>query len=67
MHTYPHVRLTGPLRTTYRAALGKFVVVVDNEDRENEGDLIMAADAMTTERMAFLIRYTRSARTRARA
>ena len=37
------------------------MVVVDNEDRENEGDLIIAADAMTTEKMAFLIRYTRYA------
>ena len=43
------------------AADGKFVVVVDNEDRENEGDLIIAADAVTTEKMAFLIRYTRLA------
>lgn len=36
---------------------GKFVVVVDNEDRENEGDLIIAAEAMTTEKMAFMIRF----------
>ena len=34
------------------------MVVVDNEDRENEGDLIIAADAMTPAKMAFLIRYT---------
>ena len=37
---------------------GDFVVVVDDEDRENEGDLIIAADAMTEEKMAFMIRYT---------
>ena len=37
---------------------GDFVVVVDDEDRENEGDLIIAADAMDEEKMAFMIRYT---------
>ncbi|KAF9308716.1 Bifunctional riboflavin biosynthesis protein RIBA 1, chloroplastic, partial [Linnemannia elongata] len=37
---------------------GKFVIAVDNEDRENEGDLIMAAEKITTEQMAFLIRYS---------
>ena len=36
---------------------GKFVVVVDNEDRENEGDLILAAEHMTAEKMAFMIRF----------
>mmetsp|Transcript_2552 Transcript_2552/g.5723 ORF Transcript_2552/g.5723 Transcript_2552/m.5723 type:complete len:569 (+) Transcript_2552:210-1916(+) len=39
-------------------AAGKFVVVLDDEDRENEGDLIGAADKMTAESMAFMIRYT---------
>jgi len=37
---------------------GEFVVVVDDEDRENEGDLILAAEKMTPEKMAFMIRYT---------
>ncbi|KAG0231508.1 hypothetical protein BGW42_000214, partial [Actinomortierella wolfii] len=39
-------------------AAGKFVIAVDNEDRENEGDLIIAAEKITTEQMAFLIRYS---------
>ena len=39
-------------------AQGRMVVVVDDEDRENEGDLIMAASACTTEQMAFIIRHT---------
>ncbi|KJE88391.1 3,4-dihydroxy-2-butanone 4-phosphate synthase [Capsaspora owczarzaki ATCC 30864] len=39
-------------------AAGKFVVVVDDVDRENEGDLIIAAEAMTPEKMAFMIRHT---------
>jgi 3,4-dihydroxy 2-butanone 4-phosphate synthase/GTP cyclohydrolase II len=39
-------------------AAGKFVVVLDDEDRENEGDLIIAADKATTEAMAFLVEYS---------
>ena len=31
---------------------------MDDEDRENDGDLIIAADAMTPEKMAFMIRHT---------
>ena len=37
---------------------GKFVVVVDDEDRENEGDLIIAAESVTAEDMAFMVKYT---------
>ncbi|XP_023551569.1 bifunctional riboflavin biosynthesis protein RIBA 1, chloroplastic-like [Cucurbita pepo subsp. pepo] len=37
--------------------LGKMVVVIDDEDRENEGDLIMAAEAMTSEAMAFIVKH----------
>ena len=37
---------------------GRFVVVLDDEDRENEGDLIGAADKMTAASMAFMIRHT---------
>jgi 3,4-dihydroxy 2-butanone 4-phosphate synthase / GTP cyclohydrolase II len=37
---------------------GEIVVVVDDEDRENEGDLIMAADAVTPESIAFFLRHT---------
>jgi 3,4-dihydroxy 2-butanone 4-phosphate synthase/GTP cyclohydrolase II len=39
-------------------AAGRFVVVLDDEDRENEGDLIGAADLMTPESLAFMIRHT---------
>ncbi len=38
---------------------GKFIVVVDDEDRENEGDLIMAADAITPEAINFFATYGR--------
>jgi 3,4-dihydroxy 2-butanone 4-phosphate synthase/GTP cyclohydrolase II len=37
---------------------GEIVVVVDDEDRENEGDLIMAAEAVTAEKIAFFVRHT---------
>jgi 3,4-dihydroxy 2-butanone 4-phosphate synthase/GTP cyclohydrolase II len=39
-------------------AAGKAVVVVDDEDRENEGDLIFAASRATPELMAFTIRHS---------
>jgi 3,4-dihydroxy 2-butanone 4-phosphate synthase / GTP cyclohydrolase II len=39
-------------------AAGKAVVVVDDEDRENEGDLIFAAELATPEMIAFMVRYT---------
>ncbi|WP_034270798.1 bifunctional 3,4-dihydroxy-2-butanone-4-phosphate synthase/GTP cyclohydrolase II [Haloechinothrix halophila] len=39
-------------------AEGKPVVVVDDEDRENEGDLIFAAEKATPELVAFMVRYT---------
>ena len=35
-----------------------FVIVMDDESRENEGDLICAAHGVTTEQMAFLIRHS---------
>jgi 3,4-dihydroxy 2-butanone 4-phosphate synthase/GTP cyclohydrolase II len=38
--------------------LGRGVVVLDDDDRENEGDLIYAAEYMTAESMAFMIRNT---------
>ncbi|WP_067829739.1 3,4-dihydroxy-2-butanone-4-phosphate synthase [Nocardia inohanensis] len=39
-------------------AAGGAVIVVDDEQRENEGDLIMAAELATTESLGFFIRYT---------
>ncbi|CAL4887165.1 unnamed protein product [Urochloa decumbens] len=36
---------------------GKLVIVVDDESRENEGDLIMAANLVTPEAMAFIVRH----------
>lgn len=39
--------------------LGRMVIVVDDEDRENEGDLIMAASKVTPEAVNFMIRNAR--------
>jgi 3,4-dihydroxy 2-butanone 4-phosphate synthase/GTP cyclohydrolase II len=51
----PHSQVEAAIDAVGR---GEFVVVVDDEDRENEGDLIMAAEKMTPDKMAFMIRYT---------
>ena len=37
---------------------GEMVIVVDDDDRENEGDLIMLAEHATAEKTAFMVRYT---------
>jgi 3,4-dihydroxy 2-butanone 4-phosphate synthase / GTP cyclohydrolase II len=39
-------------------AAGELIVVVDDDDRENEGDLVMAASKATSEQLAFMIRHT---------
>lgn len=38
---------------------GNFVIVVDDEDRENEGDLVIAAEMMTAEKVNFMEKYAR--------
>lgn len=38
---------------------GKFVIVVDDEDRENEGDLIIAAEKITPEKVNFMLKNAR--------
>jgi len=38
---------------------GKFVIVVDDEQRENEGDLVIAAEKMTTEAVNFIVTHAR--------
>jgi 3,4-dihydroxy 2-butanone 4-phosphate synthase / GTP cyclohydrolase II len=53
---------TSPFATIPEAvdamARGEIVVVVDDEDRENEGDLIMAAEFATPDKIAFFVRHT---------
>lgn len=50
-----HARVTGALEAISN---GGMVIVTDDEDRENEGDLIMAASLCTREAMAFVIRHS---------
>jgi 3,4-dihydroxy 2-butanone 4-phosphate synthase / GTP cyclohydrolase II len=45
-------------RAIAEIAAGRAVIVVDDEDRENEGDLIFAAEHATPELVAFMVRYT---------
>ena len=52
------VRFDSVERAIADVAAGKAVVVVDDEDRENEGDLIFAAEKATPELVAFMVRYT---------
>ncbi|GAB90235.1 riboflavin biosynthesis protein RibBA [Gordonia rhizosphera NBRC 16068] len=52
------VRFDSVERALADIAAGKAVVVVDDEDRENEGDLIFAAEKATPELVAFMVRYT---------
>lgn len=61
VHQEPGLSLFGDQQTRMERALqdlqnGKGVLVVDDEDRENEGDLIFSAQHLTTEQMAMLIR-----------
>lgn len=52
-----------PIERVHRAiediAAGKMVILVDDEHRENEGDLVMAADKITAEAVNFMARYGR--------
>jgi 3,4-dihydroxy 2-butanone 4-phosphate synthase/GTP cyclohydrolase II len=36
---------------------GKMVVIMDDEDRENEGDILMAAEAVTADKINFMAKY----------
>ena len=38
---------------------GNFLIVVDDEDRENEGDFIIAAEKVTPEKINFMMKYGR--------
>jgi len=51
----PFTHITNAIEAIRR---GELVIVVDDADRENEGDLIMAADKVTPEAIAFMIRHT---------
>jgi len=51
------------MENNFAAALDRFrrgemIIVVDDYERENEGDLIMLAEHATTEKTAFMVRHT---------
>lgn len=54
--------MSGPAITVQRAvaalARGRMVVVIDDADRENEGDLVVAAELVTAQQMAFIVRHS---------
>lgn len=52
-------RLSSTLELIEEIRAGRMVVLVDDEDRENEGDLVMAADAITPEAINFMARHGR--------
>jgi 3,4-dihydroxy 2-butanone 4-phosphate synthase / GTP cyclohydrolase II len=54
----PRVRMDTVEEAVADIAAGRAVVVVDDEDRENEGDLVFAASRSTPELMAFMVRYS---------
>ncbi len=58
MSAVPGVRLDTVEDAIADVAAGKAVIVVDDEDRENEGDLVFAASRSTPQLMAFIIRYS---------
>ncbi|MCJ2131761.1 3,4-dihydroxy-2-butanone-4-phosphate synthase [Methylobacterium sp. E-045] len=51
----PHTHVTQAIEAYAR---GEIVVVTDDDDRENEGDLVVAASLCTPEKMAFIVRNT---------
>lgn len=53
-----HIVLDDVERAIADIAAGRPVVVVDDENRENEGDIIFAAEKATPELIAFMVRYT---------
>ncbi|WAX56946.1 bifunctional 3,4-dihydroxy-2-butanone-4-phosphate synthase/GTP cyclohydrolase II [Jatrophihabitans cynanchi] len=52
------VRLDDVERAVADVKAGRAVIVIDDADRENEGDLIFAAELATPELLAFMVRYT---------
>ena len=66
-HPKARSRMTKPLQEPGYATIddaiddyrnGKFVIIVDDHDRENEGDLCIAAEFVNTEHISFMLRYT---------
>ncbi len=59
MHDSPHAPFASIAEAIEEIAAGRMLVVVDDEDRENEGDLVMAAEKATPEAINFMITHGR--------
>src|SRR5580704_16374619 len=63
LHAVPSAGVSGGLHSTDEVLAelraGRMVVIMDAEDRENEGDLLMAADCVRPEDINFMARYGR--------
>ena len=57
-HTSPHIASIEEAIEEIRA--GRMIILMDDEDRENEGDLYMAAEAVTPEAINFMAKYAHS-------
>jgi hypothetical protein len=55
----PHTPFSSIEEGIAEIAAGRMLVVVDDEDRENEGDLLMAAEMVTPEAVNFMITHAR--------
>ena len=55
----PHPAFTDVPSAIADVRAGRMVVVVDDEDRENEGDLTLAAEKVTPEAINFMAKYGR--------
>src|ERR1700674_3184412 len=55
----PHLPFTDVPGAIAEIQAGRMVIVVDDEDRENEGDLTLAAEFVTPEAINFMARYGR--------
>ncbi|MCB0276960.1 MAG: 3,4-dihydroxy-2-butanone-4-phosphate synthase [Calditrichaeota bacterium] len=54
-----HPRYADPAEAVAAFAAGEMLILVDDESRENEGDLVMAADAVTPQAINFMTRHGR--------
>ena len=57
MSSHPHSVVTSVTQAIEAIARGELVIVTDDDDRENEGDLVCAASLCTPEKMAFIVRH----------
>jgi len=55
----PQGRLSSTLEIIAEMQAGRMIILVDEEDRENEGDLVLAADHVTPEAINFMAKHGR--------